>query len=73
MKSLPGADARQVTDGVSARSRVADASAGAARATSTRSVVIVTYRDDEIGAGHPLRAVLGDLATPPDASGHFYR
>jgi predicted ATPase/DNA-binding CsgD family transcriptional regulator len=27
---------------------------------------IVTYRDDEIGAGHPLRLILGDLATAPD-------
>ncbi len=33
------------------------------RVTGTRSVVIVTYRDDEVGAGHPLRTVLGDLAT----------
>src|SRR5580765_6798310 len=33
------------------------------RVTATRSIVIVTYRDDEIGAGHPLRTVLGDLAT----------
>jgi DNA-binding CsgD family transcriptional regulator/tetratricopeptide (TPR) repeat protein len=27
---------------------------------------IVTYRDDEIGTDHPLRLVLGDLATAPD-------
>jgi DNA-binding CsgD family transcriptional regulator/tetratricopeptide (TPR) repeat protein len=33
------------------------------RVTGTRSVVLVTYRDDEVGAGHPLRAVLGDLST----------
>jgi len=33
------------------------------RITGTRSLVVVTYRDDEVGAGHPLRAVLGDLAT----------
>jgi DNA-binding CsgD family transcriptional regulator/tetratricopeptide (TPR) repeat protein len=33
------------------------------RVTGTASVVIVTYRDDEIGVGHPLRTVLGDLAT----------
>ncbi len=26
---------------------------------------VVTYRDDEIGADHPLRLVLGDLATAP--------
>lgn len=33
------------------------------RVTTTRSVVVVTYRDDEVGAAHPLRALLGDLAT----------
>jgi DNA-binding CsgD family transcriptional regulator/tetratricopeptide (TPR) repeat protein len=33
------------------------------RITGARSVVVATYRDDELGAGHPLRAVLGDLAT----------
>jgi DNA-binding CsgD family transcriptional regulator/tetratricopeptide (TPR) repeat protein len=33
------------------------------RATGTRSVVVVTYRDDEVGAGHPLRTLLGDLST----------
>src|SRR6478735_3677838 len=33
------------------------------RVTATRSVVVVTYRDDETGAEHPLRTVLGDLAT----------
>jgi DNA-binding CsgD family transcriptional regulator/tetratricopeptide (TPR) repeat protein len=33
------------------------------RVTRTRSLVIVTYRDDEVGPGHPLRTVLGDLAT----------
>src|SRR5215217_7993457 len=26
---------------------------------------VVTYRDDEIGADHPLRLVLGDMATAP--------
>ena len=31
----------------------------------TRSLVLVTYRDDEVGGDHPLRAVLGDLATAP--------
>ena len=35
------------------------------RATKTRSVVLVSYRDDEVGAGHPFRTVLGDLATAP--------
>src|SRR5207244_5003644 len=33
------------------------------RVTGTRSLVLVTYRDDEVGARHPLRALLGDLAT----------
>src|SRR5262245_29424093 len=33
------------------------------RVTGTRSVVLVTYRDDQVGSGHPLRALLGDLAT----------
>jgi predicted ATPase len=33
------------------------------RVAGARSVVVATYRDDELGAGHPLRAVLGDLAT----------
>ncbi len=28
-------------------------------------LVVATYRDDEIGADHPLRLVLGDLATAP--------
>jgi DNA-binding CsgD family transcriptional regulator len=27
------------------------------------SLVLVTYRDDELGPGHPLRTVVGDLAT----------
>ena len=30
-----------------------------------RVLFVVTYRDDEIGAHHPLRLVLGDLATAP--------
>jgi DNA-binding CsgD family transcriptional regulator/tetratricopeptide (TPR) repeat protein len=33
------------------------------RVGTTRALVIVTYRDDEVGPAHPLRAVLGDLAT----------
>lgn len=32
---------------------------------STYSLMLVTYRDDEIGASQPLRAVIGDLATAP--------
>src|SRR5262245_26569734 len=33
------------------------------RLDATRSLVVVTYRDDEVGPSHPLRIVLGDLAT----------
>ncbi len=29
------------------------------------ALIVVTYRDDELGAYHPLRIVLGDLATAP--------
>jgi ATP/maltotriose-dependent transcriptional regulator MalT len=32
------------------------------------ALVVVTYRDDEIGADHPLRLLLGDLATAPTMS-----
>jgi DNA-binding CsgD family transcriptional regulator len=35
------------------------------RVESTRALVLVTFRDDEVGPGHPLRTVLGDLATSP--------
>jgi DNA-binding CsgD family transcriptional regulator/tetratricopeptide (TPR) repeat protein len=31
------------------------------RIQRTRSLLIVTYRDDEVGARHPLRFVIGDL------------
>lgn len=31
------------------------------RTASTRAAVLVTYRDDEVGAEHPLRPVLGQL------------
>lgn len=31
------------------------------RINRIRSMLIVTYRDDEVGVGHPLRQVLGDL------------
>jgi predicted ATPase len=34
----------------------------------TRSVVVGAMRDDEIGAAHPLRALLGDVARSPDAT-----
>ena len=33
------------------------------RVGDTSAVVICTFRDEETGAGHPLRIVLGDLAT----------
>jgi len=33
------------------------------RMESTRSLLVATLRDDEVGPSHPLRAVLGDLAT----------
>jgi DNA-binding CsgD family transcriptional regulator/tetratricopeptide (TPR) repeat protein len=33
------------------------------RVTGTRALTIVTYRNDEVGPRHPLRRLLGDLAT----------
>ena len=33
------------------------------RLEATRVLLVVTYRDDEVGVKHPLRLVLGDLAT----------
>jgi DNA-binding CsgD family transcriptional regulator/tetratricopeptide (TPR) repeat protein len=33
------------------------------RVGGTRALVVVTYRDDEAGPGHPLRTAMGDLAT----------
>ena len=33
------------------------------RLSRRNALVLVTYRDDEVGADHPLRIVLGDLAT----------
>jgi DNA-binding CsgD family transcriptional regulator/tetratricopeptide (TPR) repeat protein len=33
------------------------------RIARTRALLIVTYRDDELGPQHPLRSVLGDLVT----------
>ena len=35
------------------------------RIETTRAMVVVTYRDDEVGPNHPLRIVVGDLATSP--------
>ncbi|HEX6912177.1 MAG TPA: AAA family ATPase, partial [Longimicrobium sp.] len=37
----------------------------ARRIEDRRALLIGTYRDDEVGAGHPLRLVLGDVATAP--------
>jgi DNA-binding CsgD family transcriptional regulator len=33
------------------------------RLNAIRSLLVATYRDDEVGPRHPLRVVLGDLAT----------
>jgi predicted ATPase len=33
------------------------------RVAGTSAMVVVTYRDDEVGPGHPLATVIGDLAT----------
>ncbi|MDR6287680.1 DNA-binding CsgD family transcriptional regulator/tetratricopeptide (TPR) repeat protein [Inquilinus ginsengisoli] len=33
------------------------------RIAQTKVLLILTYRDDEVGARHPLRVLLGDLAT----------
>jgi DNA-binding CsgD family transcriptional regulator/tetratricopeptide (TPR) repeat protein len=38
------------------------------RVGESRALLIVTYRSDEAGAGHPLRLVLGDLATSPSVT-----
>jgi DNA-binding CsgD family transcriptional regulator len=35
------------------------------RIESTRALVVGTFRDDEVGRQHPLRVVVGDLATSP--------
>ncbi len=37
------------------------------RIARTSALLILTYRDDEMGAHHPLRLVLGDLATSSGA------
>src|SRR5207248_6337034 len=34
----------------------------ARRISSTRTLLIATYRDDEVGPHHPLRIALGDVA-----------
>lgn len=38
------------------------------RIDSTAALVVVTYRDDEIQGDHPLRVVLGELASAPGVS-----
>ncbi len=40
------------------------------RIDRTRSLIIATYRDDEVGPAHPLRKVLGDLATTDGVKRH---
>jgi len=35
------------------------------RIASTHALLVGTYRDDEVGRQHPLRVVVGDLATSP--------
>ncbi|UBV45366.1 AAA family ATPase (plasmid) [Deinococcus taeanensis] len=35
------------------------------RLDQSRTLLIASYRDDEVGPTHPLRAVVGDLATTP--------
>jgi DNA-binding CsgD family transcriptional regulator/tetratricopeptide (TPR) repeat protein len=37
----------------------------ARRIARGRGLAVVTYRDDEAGPGHPLRTLLGDLASAP--------
>jgi DNA-binding CsgD family transcriptional regulator len=37
----------------------------AKRIGTTKALLIATYRDDEVGDRHPLRVVLGDVATLP--------
>lgn len=41
------------------------------RAAGSHALVVATYRSDEIGRDHPLRAVLGDLATVPGMRRHL--
>lgn len=38
------------------------------RVGRSHATVLATYRSDEVGSAHPLRAVLGDLATIPAVS-----
>jgi DNA-binding CsgD family transcriptional regulator/tetratricopeptide (TPR) repeat protein len=35
------------------------------RAGNARALLVATYRDDEVGPKHPLRTIIGDLATMP--------
>ncbi len=43
------------------------------RIRTTRSLVIGTVRDDEIGPDHPLRSLLGDVARSADATSRTLR
>jgi DNA-binding CsgD family transcriptional regulator/tetratricopeptide (TPR) repeat protein len=36
------------------------------RVGSTRTLLLATYRDDEVRGNHPLRVAMGDLATSPN-------
>jgi len=38
------------------------------RLSNVKALLVVTYRDDEVGPDHPLRVVLGDLAAAPSVS-----
>ncbi len=40
----------------------------ARRLGGTPVLVVATYREDELGPTHPLRLILGDLATQPDVT-----
>jgi DNA-binding CsgD family transcriptional regulator/tetratricopeptide (TPR) repeat protein len=40
----------------------------ARRIEATASLVLATYRDDEVGDDHPLRVLLGELASAPGVS-----
>lgn len=37
----------------------------ARRIDDTRGLLVLTYRDDEVGRDHPFRSLLGDLSTSP--------
>ena len=43
------------------------------RAPSMRVLLVLTYRDDEVGARHPLRVTLGDVAASTRTRAHLRR